>query len=75
LRGPGLTDLDVLAATEALVPTLEIVDSRILDWKIAFVDTVADNGSAARFVMGKKRTSPLGITPARWARSSRRTAK
>jgi 2-oxopent-4-enoate hydratase len=61
LRGPGLTDLDVLAATEALVPTLEIVDSRILDWKIAFVDTVADNGSSARFVMGKKRTSPLGI--------------
>jgi len=34
LRGPGLTDLDVLAATEALLPTLEIVDSRILNWKI-----------------------------------------
>lgn len=61
LRGPGLTDLDVLAATEALVPTLEIVDSRILDWKITFVDTVADNGSSARFVVGKKRTPPLGI--------------
>jgi 2-oxopent-4-enoate hydratase len=61
LRGPGLTDLDVLAATEALVPTLEIVDSRILNWKITFVDTVADNGSSARFVVGKKRTSPLGI--------------
>jgi 2-oxopent-4-enoate hydratase len=61
LRGPGLTDLDVLAATEALVPTLEIVDSRILNWKITFVDTVADNGSSARFVVGKKRTPPLGI--------------
>jgi 2-keto-4-pentenoate hydratase len=61
LRGPGLTDLDVLDATEALVPTLEIVDSRILNWKIKFVDTVADNGSAARFVVGSKRTSPLGI--------------
>jgi 2-keto-4-pentenoate hydratase len=61
LRGPGLTDLDVLAATEALVPTLEIVDSRILDWKIKFVDTVADNGSSARFVVGTKRTPPTGI--------------
>jgi 2-keto-4-pentenoate hydratase len=61
LRGPGLTDLDVLAATEALVPTLEIVDSRIENWKIKFVDTVADNGSSARFVVGTKRTPPLGI--------------
>ena len=61
LRGPGLTDLDVIAATEALVPTLEIVDSRIADWKIKFVDTVADNGSAARFVVGTQRTAPLGI--------------
>jgi 2-oxopent-4-enoate hydratase len=61
LRGPGLTDLDVVAATEALVPTLEIVDSRIEDWKIKFVDTVADNGSSARFVVGSKRTPPTGI--------------
>lgn len=61
LRGPGLTDLDVLDATEALVPTLEIVDSRILNWKIKFVDTVADNGSSSRFVVGSKRTPPLGI--------------
>jgi 2-keto-4-pentenoate hydratase len=61
LRGPGLTDLDVVAATAALVPTLEIVDSRILDWKITFVDTVADNGSSARFVVGSKRSAPTGI--------------
>jgi 2-keto-4-pentenoate hydratase len=61
LRGPGLTDLDVVAATAALVPTLEIVDSRITDWKITFVDTVADNGSSARFVVGSKRTPPAGI--------------
>ena len=61
LRGPGLTDFDVLDATEALVPMLEIVDSRITDWKIKFVDTVADNGSSARFVLGTKRTPPAGI--------------
>jgi 2-oxopent-4-enoate hydratase len=61
LRGPGLTDLDVVDAAECLVPTLEIVDSRITDWKITFVDTVADNGSAARFVVGSQRTPPAGI--------------
>ncbi len=61
LRGPGLTDLDIVDATEALVPTLEIVDSRIADWKIAFADTVADNGSAARFVVGARRTRPSGV--------------
>ena len=43
------------------MPPLEVVDSRILNWKIKFVDTVADNGSSARFVVGTKRTPPLGI--------------
>jgi 2-oxopent-4-enoate hydratase len=61
LRGPGLSDLDVYNATDALVPMLEIVDSRIENWKIKFVDTVADNGSSARFVLGRKRLKPLGV--------------
>ena len=61
LRGPGLSDLDVYNATDALVPMLEIVDSRIENWKIKFVDTVADNGSSARFVVGKNRLKPLGV--------------
>lgn len=61
LRGPGLTDLDILAATEAVVAAIEIVDSRIENWKITFGDTVADNGSSARFVIGKKRTAPTEI--------------
>jgi 2-keto-4-pentenoate hydratase len=52
LRGPGLTVGDVLAATAAVAPALEIIDSRILDWRIEFVDTVADNGSSARYVVG-----------------------
>jgi 2-oxopent-4-enoate hydratase len=61
LRGPGLTDLDILNATEAVAAALEIVDSRIEAWKITFADTVADNGSSARFVLGKKRTLPTEI--------------
>jgi 2-keto-4-pentenoate hydratase len=52
LRGPGLTSDDVLAATRAVAPALEIIDSRVRDWEIGFVDTVADNGSSARFVIG-----------------------
>ncbi|ABW12310.1 Hydratase/decarboxylase [Parafrankia sp. EAN1pec] len=50
LRGPDVTIADVLSATEAVAPALEIVDSRIRDWKITLVDRVADNASAAGLV-------------------------
>ncbi len=43
---------DVSAAVESAVAAIEIVDSRIADWKITFADTVADNGSSAFFVLG-----------------------
>lgn len=52
LKGPGVTMADVYAATAYVIPSIEIVDSRIKDWKITLRDTVADNGSAARFVLG-----------------------
>jgi 2-keto-4-pentenoate hydratase len=54
LVGPNVTYLDVLMATKYLVPTIEIIDSRIADWKIKLVDTVADNGSSAKVVVGSK---------------------
>jgi 2-keto-4-pentenoate hydratase len=41
-----------MLATAFVAPALEIVDSRITDWKISIVDTIADNGSSARFVLG-----------------------
>ncbi len=42
---------DVAAATDCALAAIEIVDSRIADWKITFADTVADNGSSAFFVL------------------------
>jgi 2-keto-4-pentenoate hydratase len=53
LKGPNVTYVDVILATEAIVPTLEVIDSRIEDWKIRLADTVADNGSSARAVVGE----------------------
>jgi 2-keto-4-pentenoate hydratase len=52
LVGPGITRVDVMDATSALAPALEVIDSRIADWKIKLVDTVADNASSARVVVG-----------------------
>lgn len=52
LKGPGVTMYDVLAATDYVIPAFEIIDSRIADWKIRFEDTVADNGSSSRAVLG-----------------------
>ena len=54
---------DVLDAADYAVAAIEIVDSRIKDWRITFADTVADNGSAAFFVLGdeKKRLAGLDL--------------
>ncbi|WP_102348999.1 2-keto-4-pentenoate hydratase [Bacillus sp. Marseille-P3661] len=56
LRGPHVTTLDVLQATKYVVPALEIVDSRIKDWKIKLPDTIADNASSGLYVLGGKPT-------------------
>ncbi|WP_066250355.1 fumarylacetoacetate hydrolase family protein [Neobacillus drentensis] len=56
LKGPNVTVLDVIQATDYVVPALEIVDSRIQDWKIKLQDTVADNASSGLFVLGGKPT-------------------
>ncbi|MES2535097.1 MAG: 2-oxopent-4-enoate hydratase [Pseudomonadota bacterium] len=61
LLGPGITNADVLRATEYVLPCFEIVDSRIRDWKIKIQDTVADNGSSAAFVLGDATADPRKI--------------
>lgn len=53
ITAPDPTPDDVASAVEYAVAAIEIVDSRIADWKISFADTVADNGSSAFFVLGK----------------------
>jgi 2-keto-4-pentenoate hydratase len=52
---------DVFAAVDSAVAAIEIVDSRIADWKITFADTVADNGSSAFFVLGREKKSLPGL--------------
>lgn len=52
LQGPHVTPQEVLAATEAIALSAEIVDSRIEDWRIKLVDTVADNASYGGFSIG-----------------------
>jgi 2-keto-4-pentenoate hydratase len=61
LPGEGCTEGDVLAATAALVPSIELIDSRITDWRIALCDTIADNASSAGFVLGEQRMAPTDI--------------
>jgi 2-keto-4-pentenoate hydratase len=61
LPGAGCTEDDVLAATAAYVPSIELIDTRIREWKIALCDTIADNASSAGWVLGPQRVSPKDI--------------
>lgn len=61
LPGAGCTEDDVLAATAAYAPSIELIDTRIKDWKIALCDTIADNASSAGYVLGPERVSPKDI--------------
>jgi 2-oxopent-4-enoate hydratase len=56
LKGPGVTAADVIGATDYVLPSIEIIDSRVADWKITYADTVADNASSGLFVLGQKPT-------------------
>lgn len=61
LKGPGITEADVLAATEAVAACFEVVDSRIKDWKIKIQDTVADNASCGTMVIGTNWVDPKSV--------------
>jgi len=53
LSGPQVTAADVMAATNGVAAALEVIDSRIVDWRIDLFDTVADNASCARAIVGE----------------------
>jgi len=58
LPGEGCTEDDVLAATEFVAPSIELIDSRIVDWQIKIADTIADNASSAGYILGDERVKP-----------------
>ncbi|HAG92757.1 MAG: 2-oxopent-4-enoate hydratase [Pseudomonadales bacterium] len=61
LQGPGVTEQDVLDATECIMPCFEIVDSRIQDWNIKIQDTIADNASCGVYVIGDQQVNPHAV--------------
>ena len=58
LHGPGLSVADLMTATAYALPAIEIIDSRITDWKIGLIDTIADNASSGGLVLGQ---SPVAV--------------
>jgi 2-keto-4-pentenoate hydratase len=61
LAGPGVTTADALTAVGGVMPAIEVVDSRISDWRAVAVDAVADNASTGRVVLGGCITSVVGL--------------
>ncbi len=64
LKGPGVGLLDVMRATEWVVPSIEIIDARVQNPRKIF-DTVSDNGAAAAVVIGGRPVRP-GDVDLRW---------
>ena len=54
IKGPGVTPFDIIGATDYIMPAIEIIDSRVRDWKIKIQDTIADNASSAFIVVGTR---------------------
>jgi len=61
LKGPGVTEATVLAATESVAACFEIVDSRIKDWRVKIQDTIADNASCGTMVIGSNWVDPNSV--------------
>ncbi|HET6415969.1 MAG TPA: fumarylacetoacetate hydrolase family protein [Polyangiales bacterium] len=61
LKGPGVSNQDVLDATDYVMACFEVVDSRVHDWRVKIQDTVADNASCGLFVLGDEHADPRAL--------------
>jgi len=61
LQGPGCTAAQVLAATDHVLPAIELIDSRYENFRFDLPSVIADNTSAARYVLGSRPTDPAGL--------------
>jgi len=62
LAGPDITTAQVIAATEAVAPALDVLDSRFAGYKFTLADVAADNSSAAGFVLGEPVAPPSDLS-------------
>jgi len=65
LPGEGCTVEDVLRCTDFIAPAIELIDSRIADWKIGLMDTISDNASSCGVILGKERVRPADLDVAK----------
>jgi 2-keto-4-pentenoate hydratase len=61
LAGSAVTAADVVAATAAAAPAIDILDSRFTGYRFTLADVAADNSSAARYLIGPTLTPPAGV--------------
>ena len=61
LAGPRVTTRVALAAIAGVLPVIDVMDSRIVDWRITAVDAVADNASGSKVVLGTTPTPTTGL--------------
>lgn len=52
VNDPDVTLGQIIRAIDFALPAIEIVDTRIADWKISILDTIADNASSGAYVLG-----------------------
>ncbi len=61
LAGPHVTASGVIAATAAVGPAIDVLDSRFAGYSFTHPDVIADNASGAGFVLGGQATAPAGL--------------
>lgn len=61
LKGPGCHIGQVLAATDFVIPAVEVIDSRYQNFRFDLVSVIADNASSSRYVLGGRMRDPAGL--------------